>query len=166
MPRRCSTTAPASVSALRRCDVFAPQGAACNTLMDTVTNVGAIMINHADRIRTGAQLGVDEAVFSLGWPKQATPLTRRHQFVSSVTDVKARCALGVSRTRQPADRVARFGDRPPARFWVSRLLLAELHEPFRAAIDESVPDAVQVAAGFTNLTHSRTRILLAIGGCN
>ena len=119
--------------------VAAELGVAWNTLMDTVTAVGAIMIDHADRIGTTAQLGVDETVFLSAGRK------RRRQFVSSVTDVEARKVLDVFEGRQRGDLVGWLNARPP--HWVSgvKVVVADLHEPFRAAFVECVPDAVQVA---------------------
>ena len=119
--------------------VAAELGVAWNTLMDTVTNVGAIMIDHVDRIGVTAQLGVDETVFLSAGRR------RRRQFVSSVTDVEARTVLDVFRGRQRADLVAWFANRPT--HWVSgvKVVVADLHEPFRNAFEECVPDAVKVA---------------------
>ncbi len=119
--------------------VAAELGVAWNTLMDTVTAVGAIMIDHGERIGTTTQLGVDETVFLSAGRR------RRRQFVSSVTDVEARTVLDVFEGRQRAALVAWFNVRPP--HWVSgvEVVVADLHEPFRAAFDECVPDAVQVA---------------------
>ena len=52
--------------------VAAELGVAWNTLMDTVTNVGAIMIDHVDRIGATAKLGVDETVFLSAGSAQST----------------------------------------------------------------------------------------------
>ena len=53
--------------------------------------------------------------------------------------------LDVFEGRQRADLVACFNVRPP--HWVSgvKVVDADLHEPFRAAFDECLPAAVQVA---------------------
>jgi uncharacterized protein (DUF849 family) len=107
--------------------------------MDTVTNVGAIMIDHAGRIGTTMQLGVDETVFVSAGRK------RRRQFVSSVTDIEARKVLDVFEGRQRCDLVAWLNIRPPHRVSGVKVVVADLHEPSRRAFDECVPDAVQVA---------------------
>ena len=114
-------------------------GVSWNTLMDTVTAVGAIMIDHADRIGPTVQVGVDETVFLSAGRK------RRRQFVSSVTDVEARKVIDIFEGRQRADLVGWLNTAPPD--WVSgiKVVVADLHEPFRAAFVECVPDAVQVA---------------------
>ena len=114
-------------------------GVSWNTLMDTVTAVGAIMIDHADRIGPTTQVGVDETVFLSAGRR------RRRQFVSSVTDVEARKVIDIFEGRQRADLVGWLNTAPPD--WVSgvKVVVADLHEPFRAAFAECVPDAVQVA---------------------
>ncbi len=86
--------------------VAAELGVAWNTLMDTVTNVGSIMIDHPGRIRATALLGVDETVFL------STGRKRRRQFVSSVTDVEARTVLDVFEGRQSADHSRGDGRQP------------------------------------------------------
>lgn len=79
--------------------IAAELGVPWNTVMDTVTAVAAVMIDHPDRIGTVAQLGMDETVF------QSAGRPRRRSFVSSVTDVEARTVLDVFERRQRADLV-------------------------------------------------------------
>jgi zinc-finger of transposase IS204/IS1001/IS1096/IS1165/Helix-turn-helix domain of transposase family ISL3 len=66
-------------------------GVAWNTVMDTVTAAGRILIDDPARVGATAQLGVDETVFG------SAGLGRRRSFVSLVTDVEARKVLDVSR---------------------------------------------------------------------
>ena len=72
-------------------------GVAWNTSMDTVTAVGAIMIDHPDRIGPTAQLRVEETVFLSAERK------RRRQFVSSVRDVEARTVTSIFEGRRRTD---------------------------------------------------------------
>jgi transposase len=80
-------------------------GVAWNTVMDAVTAVGSILIDHPDRVGVTSQLGVDETVFG------SAGLRRRRSFVSSVTDVEARKVLDVFQGRQRGDLVERFATR-------------------------------------------------------
>jgi transposase len=119
--------------------VAAELGVAWNTVMDTVTIVAAVMINDPDRIGKVTALGVDETVF------QSAGRRRRRSFVSSVTDVEARTVLDVFQGRQRADLQAWFNGRERAWLDDVEVVVADLHEPFRAAFNECVPDAVNVA---------------------
>lgn len=88
--------------------IAAELGVAWNTVMDTVTIVAAVMIDHPGRIGTVSALGVDETVF------QSAGRRRRRSFVSSVTDVEARTVLDVFEGRQRGDLVAWFNGRERA----------------------------------------------------
>ncbi len=114
-------------------------GVAWNTVMDTVTAVGRIMIDDPARVGVTSQLGVDETVFG------SAGLKRRRSFVSSVTDVEARKVLDVFEGRQRADLVDWFDT--CAEDWRQgvSVVVSDLHEPFRKAFDECVPAAVKVA---------------------
>ena len=114
-------------------------GVAWNTVMDTVTTVASVMINDPDRIGKVCALGVDETVF------QSAGRRRRRSFVSSVTDVECRTVLDVFEGRQRVDLVEWFDTREQRWLDDIKIVVADLHEPFRAAFNECVPDATQVA---------------------
>jgi hypothetical protein len=75
---------------------------AWNTVMNTVTAVGRIMIDDPDRVGVTVQLGVDETVLG------SAGLRRRRSCVSSVTDVDVRKVLDVFEGRQRGDLVSWF----------------------------------------------------------
>jgi transposase len=119
--------------------IAAELGVAWNTVMDTVTAVGRIMIDDPDRVGVTVQLGVDETVFG------SAGLRRRRSFVSSVTDVEARKVLDVFEGRQRGDLVAWFATCTDDWKKGVAVVVSDLHEPFRKAFDECVPTAVKVA---------------------
>jgi transposase len=114
-------------------------GVAWNTVMDTVTAIGRIMIDDPDRIGNTTQLGVDETLF------RSAGLKRRRSFVSSVTDVEARKVLDVFEGRQRVDLVEWFDTRSEDWKQNVAVVVCDLHEPFRKAFAECVPNAVNVA---------------------
>lgn len=114
-------------------------GVSWTTLMDTVTELGRIMIDDPNRVGPVAQIGVDETLFL------SAGRERRRQYVSSVTDVEARKVVDVFEGRQRVDLVEWFQNQPPGWAEGIKVVVADLHEPFRAAFVECVPDAVQVA---------------------
>ena len=90
-------------------------------------------------IRTVNQLGVDETVF------QSAGLGRRRSFVTAVSDIEARRVLDVFEGRQRVD-LAEWLNEQGARWCEQvKVVVTDLHEPFRKAATDGLPNAVLVA---------------------
>ena len=112
-------------------------GVSWHTVMDTVSFWAKPLIDDPLRIGATASVGVDETCFESATAEHATT------WLGSVVDVEKRFVIDVFEGRQSADLTSWLATRDQA--WRDRVttVVIDLHEPFRAAITNTV-------TGFTN----------------
>ncbi len=95
LTHRCAVWATIQVGRLVRpvSQIAAEVGVSWNTIMNAVTDYGRPLIDDPERLKTIAQLGVDETVF------QSSGIGRRRSFVTAVSDLEQRRVLDVLSTR-------------------------------------------------------------------
>ena len=119
--------------------VAAEIGVSWNTIMNTVTEYGRPLINDPNRIAMVNQLGVDETVF------QSSGLGRRRSFITAVSNIETRKVLDVFEGRQRVD-LAEWLDQQGEEWCEQvKVVVTDLHEPFRKAATEGLPNATLVA---------------------
>ena len=119
--------------------IAAEIGVSWNTVMDTVTEFGRPLIDDPDRIATVNQLGVDETVF------QSSGIGRRRSFITAVSDIETRRVLDVFEGRQRVDLAQWFDQQGPGWCEQVKVVVTDLHEPFRKAATDGLPNATLVA---------------------
>ena len=119
--------------------VAAEIGVSWNTVMAAVMFYGGPLIDDPERLKTVSQMGVDETVF------QSASIGRRRSFVSAVSDLEARKVLDVFEGRQRVDLSEWLAVQPVVWRDQIKVVVTDLHEPFRKAISEQLPDATLVA---------------------
>lgn len=117
-------------------------GVAWSTVMNAVTKIGSTLINDPERVRMVEQIGVDETLF------QAASYQRRQAWVSTVTDVGARKVIDVFQGRQRVDLERWFEKQETVWLENVKVCVSDLHEPFRKAFTNCLPNAVKVADQF------------------
>ncbi len=84
-------------------------------------------------------MGIDETVF------QSAGIGRRRSFVTAVSGLEARKVLDVFEGRQRVDLAEWLEQQPSAWRDQINVVVTDLHEPFRKAIAEQLPEATLVA---------------------
>lgn len=107
--------------------------------MTAVTDYGRPLIDDPDRIKSVNQLGVDETVF------QSAGIGRRRSFVTAVSDIEVRRVLDVFEGRQRVDLARWLEGQGPVWCEQVKVVVTDLHEPFRKAASDGLPNAVLVA---------------------
>jgi transposase len=119
--------------------IAAEIGVSWNTVMAAVMFYGGPLIDDPERLKTVAQLGVDETVF------QSSGLHRRRSFVTAVSDIEARRVIDVFEGRQRVDLAHWLAEQTSVWREQVKVVVTDLHEPFRKAITEQLPGSVLVA---------------------
>ena len=114
-------------------------GVSWNTIMNTVTDYGRPLIDDPDRIGTVVQLGVDETMF------QSAGFGRRRSFVTAVSNIETRRVLDVFEGRQRADLAQWLEQQGPVWCGQVKVVVTDLHEPFRKAATDGLCNATLVA---------------------
>jgi transposase len=141
MTHRAAVWATIQVGRLVRpvSQIAAEVGVSWNTIMTAVSDYGRPLIDDPARIATVNHLGVDETVFQLAG------IGRRRSFVTAVSDIEARRVLDVFEGRQRVD-LARWLDGQGSGWCEQvKVVVTDLHEPFRKAATEGLTNAVLVA---------------------
>jgi transposase len=76
---------------------------------------------------------------------QSAAINRRRSFVTAVSDLEARKVLDVFEGHQRVDLANRLAEQPVV--WRDQIgvVVTDLHEPFRKAVSEQLPEAILVA---------------------
>ena len=119
--------------------IAAEIGVSWNTIMNTVTDYGRPLIDDPDRVRTVVQLGVDETMF------QSAGFGRRRSFVTAVSNIETRRVLDVFEGRQRADLAQWLEQQGPGWCGQVKVVVTDLHEPFRKAATDGLCNATLVA---------------------
>jgi transposase len=98
-----------------------------------------LLIDDPGRIAIVNQLGVDETVF------QSAGLGRRRSFVTAVSDIEARRVLDEFEGRQRVDLAEWLDEQGTVWCEQVKVVVTDLHEPFRKTATEPLPNAVLVA---------------------
>jgi transposase len=107
-------------------------GVSWHTVMDTVTFWAQPLINDPARVGATTAVGVDETCFESATASHATT------WLGSVVDVDKRFVIDVFDGRQSADLTAWLATRDRAWRDGVATVVTDLHEPFRAAITNTV----------------------------
>jgi transposase len=110
--------------------------------MDAVAIYGVPLVEDPERIGTVEAIGVDETKWLAA---QATEPTR---WVSAVVDVERPRVIDLLEGRNAEELTGWPAAQAPDWRAGIRVAVCDLHEPFRAAFDAQVPDAIQVADPF------------------
>lgn len=113
-----------------------------HTVMDAVTLWGEALVADPDRVGDTAAIGVDETSFL------AATATERTRWVSSICDVEGHTVIDLIEGRQAPDLDGWLADQPQAWKAAVKITVSDLHEPFRSALKEHLPDATAVADPF------------------
>jgi transposase len=144
LTRRAGLWATEQVGRLARpvSQVAAELGVAWHTVMDAVVLYGSGLVSDPDRVGAVRAVGVDETKWLAA---QAAEPTR---WVSAVVDVEHPTVIDLLEGRNAGDLIDWFAAQGPA--WRAGIAVAvcDLHEPFRAAFDDQIPHARQVADPF------------------
>lgn len=144
LTRRAGLWATEQVGRLARpvSQVAAELGVAWHTVMDAVVFYGTPLVADPARIDGVEAIGVDETKWLAAKAKAPT------RWASAVVDVKEPRVLDMVEGRNATDLGTWLAARPAAWREAIKVATCDLHEPFRAAFDEHLPDATQVADPF------------------
>src|SRR5215207_6951251 len=144
LTRRAGLWATEQVGRLARpvSQVAAELGVAWHTVMDAVVLYGTPLVADPARLGGVEAIGVDETKWLAAKAKAPT------RWASAVVDVKAPRVLDMLEGRNAGDLGAWLAARTPAWRDAIKVATCDLHEPFRAAFDEHLADATQVADPF------------------
>lgn len=154
---RCDEIAPPRVALTRRAAMWATLevadarpvnkiaeilGVGWHTVMDAVVAFGAPLVDDPDRIGDIATIGADETKWLAASPAERT------RWVTAIVNCDRGVIADIVEGRDAAGIDRWLSDRGGA--WCERVEVAvcDLHEPFRAAYTERLPNAVQVADPF------------------
>ena len=144
LTRRAGLWATEQVGRLARpvSQVAAELGVAWHTVMDAVVIYGTQLVEDPDRIGGVAAIGVDETKWLTAKAKAPT------RWASAVVDVERPRVIDLLEGRNAADLTRWLAAQAPG--WRASVTVAacDLHEPFRAAFDDQLPHATQVADPF------------------
>lgn len=144
LTRRAGLWATEQVGRLARpvSTVAGELGVSWHTVMDAVVLYGSALVDDPDRVGQIEVVGADETKWL------AARADQRTRWVTSIVDVDARRIADLVEGRNAADLGAWLAAQGHA--WCNGVEVAvcDLHEPFRAAYDRHLPDAVQVADPF------------------
>ncbi len=117
-------------------------GVAWHNVMDALNLWGAALVDDPKRVGGTRAIGVDETSFL------AATATEGTRWVSSICDVEGRIVIDLIEGRQAPELDQWLAERPQG--WKDGVAVAvcDLHEPFRAALGQHLPDAVAVADPF------------------
>jgi len=144
LTRRAGLWATEQVGRLARpvSQVAAELGVAWHTVMDAVVLYGTPLVADPARLGGVEAIGVDETKWLAAKAKAPT------RWASAVVDVKEPRVLDMLVGRNATDLGTWLAARTPAWRAAVKVATCDLHEPFRAAFDEQLPDATQVADPF------------------
>jgi transposase len=144
LTRRAGLWATEQVGRLARpvSQVAAELGVAWHTVMDAVVIYGTQLVEDPDRIGGVAAIGVDETKWLAAKAKAPT------RWASAVVDVERPRVIDLLEGRNAGDLGAWLAARSAAWRDAIEVATCDLHEPFRAAFDDQLPHATQVADPF------------------
>ncbi len=144
LTRRAGLWATEQVGRLARpvATVAGELGVAWHTVMDAVVLYGTDLVDDPDRVGEINTVGADETKWLAARPGQRTC------WVTSIVDVEARTIADLIPGRNTGDLGAWLDAKGPQWCEAVGVAVCDLHEPFRAAYDTYLPDAVQVADPF------------------
>jgi transposase len=117
-------------------------GVAWHTVMDAVAYWGQPLIEDPDRVGETTAVGVDETKFLAARRREPT------RWASAICDVERRSVVDVIEGRQGPELAAWLVEQPEAWRQAVTVTVTDLHEPFRAALAEHLPNATAVADAF------------------
>jgi transposase len=117
-------------------------GVTWHTVMDAVAYWGQALIEDPDRVAQTAAVGVDETKFLAARRREST------RWASAICDVADRSVIDVIEGRQGPELEEWLVEQPERWRRGVTVTVTDLHEPFRAALAEHLPNATAVADAF------------------
>jgi transposase len=144
LTRRAGMWATVQVGRLARpvSQIAAELGVAWHTVMDAVAIYGTPLVDDPDRVGSVEAIGVDETKWLSAKAKEPT------RWVSAVVNVERPRVIDLLEGRNAAELAGWLAAQPAEWRAGIRVAVCDLHEPFRAAFDQQLPDTTQVADAF------------------